>query len=131
MHRRTVLGTLAAGVGTVVAGCSRSSVDGAVISNETPLTFSHEYAIRATSSGTRIVVDVTIENDGSNAITPEGSVPRVTCTFLDNSGERLHRSGRELVEPLGVGERTSLSFSLAVDVDDATRYELRSEWTGE
>jgi hypothetical protein len=131
MDRRTLLRALAVGVGTVLAGCSRSSVQGAVVSNETPLTFTHEYAIGATSSGTRIVVDVTIENDGRDAITADGRVPRITCTFLDNSDERIHRSGRELTEPLGTGETTSLSFSLAVDVDDATRYELRSEWTNE
>ncbi|WP_436903450.1 hypothetical protein [Halovenus halobia] len=131
MHRRTVLGSFAAGVGILIAGCSRSSVDGTVVSNETPLTFTHEYATQATPSGTRIVVEVTIENDGSQPITPEGRVPRITCTFLDNSGERLYQSGLEPVEPIGVGETTTMEFPLAVNVDDVTRYELRSKWTDE
>lgn len=128
MHRRTLFGTLAAGFGTPLAGCFGSRVEGAVVSNETPLRFSHEYATQATYSGTRVVVDITIENDGSDPITPEGRVPRITCTFLNDSGEQLHQSGRELVEPVGVGETTTLEFALAVDVDDVTGYELRSEW---
>jgi hypothetical protein len=131
MHRRAVLGTLATGLGTMIAGCSRSSVDGTVVSNETPLSFSHEYATQATPSGTRIVVDVTAENDGNEQITPEGRVPRVTCTFLDSEGETLHEAGLELVDSIDVGEETTLEFTLAIDVDQLEEYELRSEWTEE
>lgn len=113
----------------LVAGCPGSGVEGAVVSNETTLTVSHEYVTQGTSSGTRIVVDVTLENDGRDPITPEGRVPKITCTFLNGSGERLHESGRELVEPIDVGETTTLEFGLSVDVDDVSRYELRCEWT--
>ena len=128
MHRRAVLGTLAAGFGTLVAGCSQSRVDGEVASNETPLTFSHEYATQGTLSGTRVVVQVPAENDGNEAITLEESVPRVVCTFLDGSGNPLHQSGLELTRELDVGETVDLEFTLAVDVDEVTRYRLRSEW---
>ncbi|WP_226008014.1 hypothetical protein [Natrinema salinisoli] len=131
MHRRAVLGTLAAGFGTLVAGCFGSRVDGEVISNETPLAFSHEYSTQATYSGTRVVVDVTAENQGIEPITPEGRVPRVVCTFLDNGGETLHRSGLELKRSIGVEETITLEFTLAVDVDDVSRYALRSEWVEE
>lgn len=131
MHRRTVLGTLAAGFGTLIAGCSRSRVDGVVVSNETSLVFSHEYSTQATYSGTRIVVDVAAENEGSEPITPDGQVPRVVCTFLDNGGETLHRSGLELKKFIGVEETTTLEFTLAINVDDVSSYELRSEWVEE
>ncbi|WP_254761729.1 hypothetical protein [Natrinema marinum] len=128
MHRRAVLGTLAAGCGTLFAGCSGSRVDGEVVANETPLAFSHEYATQATYSGTRVVVEVTAENDGHEPITPKESVPNVVCTFLDATGETLHQSGLKLTQFIGVGETITLEFTLAVDVDDVTRYELRSEW---
>ncbi len=131
MHRRAVLGTLAAGCGTLFAGCSGSKVDGEVVANETPLVFSHEYAMQATYSGTRVVVDVTAENDGLEPITPEAPVPGVVCTFLDDGGESLHQSGLELQKLIGVGETVALEFTLAVDVDDVTRYELRCEWVEE
>ncbi len=128
MHRRTVLGSVAVGLGLLSAGCIGSSVDGSVVSNETPTTLSHEHSTIATSTGTRTVVEVTVENDGNERITPEGRVPWITCTFTDGSGNRLHQSGLELVNPLDVGETTTLEFTLAVDVDDVARYELRSEW---
>jgi len=128
MHRRTVLGTLAAGCGMSLAGCSRSRVDGEVASNETPLVFSHKYATQATPTGTRVVVEVTVENDGSEPITPDGRVPQITCTFLDGAGERLHESGLQLIEPVAVGASKSLEFTLAIDTEDVARYELRSEW---
>lgn len=131
VRRRAVLGTLLAGAGAALAGCSRSSVDGSVVENETPLSLSHEYAIQATGSGTRIAVDVTLTNDGSEPITPEGRVPRLTCTYLDDSGEELYQSGRELVEPLDIEETTTLQFTLGVDVEDVAAYELRSKWTDE
>ena len=127
-NRRAILGTLAVGIGSMMAGCSRSSIDGAVVENETPLTLSHEYGIQATSSGTRVVVDVTVTNDGSEQITPEGRSPRFTCTFLDDAGERLFESSRELLEILGTEETTTVQFSLAVGVDDVAAYQLRSEW---
>ena len=130
-NRRAVLGTILVGVGSLLAGCSQSSVKGAVVENETSLALSHEYGIQATPSGTRVVVDVTVTNNGSEQITPEGRVPRLTCSFLDGSGVQLHQSGLELVEPLDVGEETMLQFTLAVDVDSVARYELRSEWVEE
>ncbi|WP_137290708.1 hypothetical protein [Natronorubrum halophilum] len=102
-----------------------------VVSNETPLVFSHEYSTQATYSGTRVVVDVTAENKGLEPITPGASVPQVVCTFLDNGGETLHQSGLKLQKPIGVEETITLEFTLAVDVDDVTRYELRSEWVEE
>jgi len=67
-NRRAVLGTLLVGAGSVMAGCSRSSIEGTVVENETSLALSHEYGIQATSSGTRVVVDLTITNDGSEQI---------------------------------------------------------------
>lgn len=126
MHRRRFLGTLGAGV--LLAGCLGSRVDGEVASNETPLVFSHEYVTQGTPSGTRVLVEVTAQNDGVDPITPDGRVPNVSCTFLDGTGETLHEAGRQLAEPVGVGESTSLEFPLAIDTDDVTRYELRSEW---
>ena len=130
-NRRAILGTLVVGVGSVMAGCSRSSIDGAVVENETPLTLSHEYGIQATSSGTRVVVDVTVTNDGSEQITPEGRSPRFICTFLDDSGERLFQSSRKLVEVLDIEETTTVQFTLAVGVDDVAEYELQSRWIDE
>lgn len=127
MDRRTVLGAFAA-CGASLAGCSRSRVDGVVASNGTPLVFVHEYATQATPSGTRVLVEVTAENDGREPITPDGRVPRITCTFLDDAGETLHEAGRQLIEPVGVGESVSLEFTLAIDTDDVSRYELHSNW---
>ncbi|WP_336326513.1 hypothetical protein [Halovenus sp. HT40] len=131
MYRRTVLGTLAVSFGVVLGGCARSSVDGTVASNETPLVFSHESATQATSAGVRIVIEVTIEHDGTEPITLEERVPRITCAFLNDSGETLYQSGRKLVDPIEVGDTTTMEFSLAVNVDDVTRYELRSKWADE
>jgi hypothetical protein len=128
MHRRTLLGTLAAGCGVSLAGCSRSRVEGVVAANETPLSFAHEYATQATPTGTRVLVEVTAENEGSEPITPDGRVPRITCTFLDGADESLHETGLQLIEPVGVGESTDLEFTLAIDTEDVARYELRSEW---
>lgn len=128
MHRRTVLGTLVVGLGISFAGCSRSSVDGGVVSNETPLAFSHEYATQSTPSGVRIVVEATVKNDGSEPITTEDRVPQVTCTFVDSAGETLHQSGLELVDPLDVGEETTLEFTLGIDTDEVEKYKIRSEW---
>lgn len=128
MQRRSLLGTLATGLGVALAGCSRSRVDGEVTANETPLVLTHEYTTQGTPSGTRVLVETTAENDGAEPITQAGQVPKITCTFLDDAGDQLHESGRELVQPLDVGESTDLEFSLAVDTDEVTRYELRSEW---
>jgi hypothetical protein len=128
MHRRAVLGTLTTVGGVLLAGCSGSSIDGEVVENETPLAFTHEHATQATPSGMRIVVDVTVENDGDEPITPESRVPRVVCAFLDANGETLHRSGLELVETVAAGGTTALEFTLAVDTDDVARYEIQSEW---
>ena len=131
MRRRTVLGTLAVSAGISLAGCFGSSVDGDVASNETPLVLSHESKTQSTSSGVRILVEVTIENDGTEPITPDGRVPRITCTFRDDSGENLYESGRKLTDPIEVGETTTVEFPMAVNVDDVTRYELRGEWADE
>ena len=128
LTRRAVLGTILVGTASALAGCSRSSVEGAVVENETPLTLSHEYGIQATPSGTRVVVDVTVTNDGSEPLTLETRVPRLTCTFVSESGEQLLQSGRKLVDQLDSEESTTVQFALAVNVDDATRYELRSTW---
>jgi hypothetical protein len=128
MHRRRFLGTLGAGAGVLLAGCSGSRVDGEVAVNETPLVFSHEYTTQATPSGTRVYVDVTAENSGDEQITPNGRVPNITCTFLDDAGATLHEAGKQLVQPVSVGESTSLEFPLTIDTEDVTRYELRSEW---
>ncbi len=131
MYRRAVLGTLAVGCGTLFAGCVESSIDGKVIANETPLTFSHEHSTIATSSGTRVVVDVTGRHGNSKPVTPDGSVPRVVCTFLNDSGDTLHESGLTLSNEIGVGETITLEFTLAVNVDDLDRYTLRCEWVEE
>jgi hypothetical protein len=128
MYRRAVLGTFIAGWTTLFAGCTASRVDGEVVSNETPLALSHEYSTQATFSGTRVVVDVTAENDGSEPITPEVPFPRVVCAFFDDAGETLYRSGIKLTQPVDIGETVTLEFPLAVEVDEVTRYELRSEW---
>ena len=88
--------------------------------NETPLVFSHEYATQGTASGTRVLVEVTAENDGDEPITTEEQVPNVTCTFLDDDGETLHETGRKVVQPVGVGESTALEFPLAIDTEDVT-----------
>ena len=127
-NRRAVLGTLLVGVGSVMAGCSRSRIDGAVVENETPLALSHEYGIQATSSGTRVVVDLTVTNNGGEQITPEGRSPRFICAFLADSGEQLFKSSRKLIAGLGTEETTTVQFSLAVGVDDVAAYQLRSEW---
>lgn len=128
MQRRTLLGTLGAGFGVALAGCSRSRVDGEVVSNETPLVLTHEYSTQGTPSGTRVLVEATVENDGDDPITQDGRIPKITCTFLDDAGEDLHESGRELVQPLSVGESTVLEFPLTINTDDVTRYEFRIEW---
>jgi hypothetical protein len=129
MNRRAVLGTLAASCGLLFAGCSGTSVDGEVISNETPLLLSHEHSTQATYSGTRVVVDVAATNEGEEELTPESPVPRIVCTFLDSNDKTLHQSGLELPRAVAVGETITLEFTLAIDVDEATRYTLRSEWT--
>lgn len=128
MRRRRFFGTLGAGAGVLLAGCSGSRVDGEVASNETPLSLSHEYATQGTPSGTRVLVEVTAENDGDEPITLDGQVPNITCAFLDDAGETLHEAGRQLVQPVGVGKSISMEFSLAINTEDVTRYELRSEW---
>jgi|GEM_PF-484270 hypothetical protein len=126
--RRTVI--LALGTGSIasLAGCSGSRVDGVVATNETPLVFSHEYATRATYSGTRVLVEATVENTGSDPLTLEERVPMITCTFLNDADETLHESGIKLVQPLTVDESTTLEFPLTIDTEDVTRYELRCEW---
>ena len=129
MNRRAVLRTLVAGGGVLLAGCSGSRVGGQVVSNETPLVLSSEYSTQATFSGTRVVVDVTAENDGDERLTPADPAPRIVCTFLDGSGETLYQSGLELPRPVDVGETITLEFSLAVDVDDVKRYTIRGEWS--
>lgn len=128
MHRRTLLGTLAAGGGLLFAGCTASTVDGEVVSNETPLTFSHESTISSTYSGSRVVVDVTARNEGDEPITPEGRVPEVACAFLDGDGATLYEPGRELTEAVGVEETVSLEFAMGVDVDKVARYAIRCRW---
>lgn len=128
IYRRSVLATLGTGLLASLAGCSRSRVDGEVVTNETPLGISHEYATQATPSGTRVLVEVTIENTGSERITREERVPRITCRFLDEGGETLHEMGLILVKPLDVEESRTLEFTLAIDTEDVTRYELRSRW---
>ncbi|WP_340101493.1 hypothetical protein [Salinibaculum salinum] len=131
MNRRTVLRTLAGGGVLSLAGCSGSRVDGEVGSNDTPLTFSHDYETQGTLSGTRIVVDVTATNEGSEPITPDAPVPEVVCLFSDSAGETLYQSGREVMNQVGVGESIDMEFKLAVDVDDVARYTLESEWVTE
>lgn len=128
MYRRTVLGSVAVGLGIFVTGCLGSSVDGSVVTNETPLTLSHEFSTIATPTGTRNVVEVTVENDADGPITPDARVPRITCTFTDDSGGALYESGLELRDSLDVGESKTLEFNLTIDVDKVARYELRSEW---
>jgi len=130
-NRRAVLGTLLVGAGSVMAGCSRSSIEGTVVENETSLALSHEYGIQATSSGTRVVVDLTITNDGSEQITPEGRSPRFICTFLADSGEQLFKSSRKLIAGLDTEETTTVQFTLAVSVDDMAEYELQCRWADE
>ena len=115
----------------MMAGCSQSSIEGAVVENETPLALSHEYGIHATSSGTRIVVDVTVMNDGGEQITPESRLPRVICTFVTDSGEQLFQSGRRLLEALDTEETATVQFTLAVSVDDVAEYELQCRWADE
>ncbi|MGB9951342.1 hypothetical protein ACOZ4F_02940 [Haloarcula marismortui] len=131
MHRRAVLGSLAAGVGTLFAGCTGSSVNGTVSTNETPLVLSHDYAVQATYSGTQIAVEVTAENDGDESITTDPPVPRIVCTFRSDTGEQVYQAGRTLVDAVDVGESTTLEFALGVDVDAVARYELRCKWVEE
>jgi hypothetical protein len=100
-----------------------------VVSNETPLVLSYEYSTQATFSGTRVVVDVTAENDGTEPLTPAEPTPRIVCTFLDDGGETLYQSGLDLPRPVDVGATITLQFSLAVDVDDVERYTIRGEWS--
>lgn len=123
-----MLGTLATCSVLSLAGCSGSRVDGEVVSNDTPLTLSHEYATQGTFSGTRVVVDVTATNEGSEPITPDAPVPEVVCLFLDGAGETLYRSGLQLSREVEIGESIDLEFALAVDVDDVARYTLQSKW---
>ncbi|WP_262177196.1 hypothetical protein [Haloarcula laminariae] len=129
MHRRTLLGTLAAGCGSALAGCGGSAVTGEVVANETPLSLTHEYAVQGTPSGTRLVVDVTAENDGTDRITTEGRVPELACTFLDDDGEQLYRSGLKPRDPIGVGATSAFEFALSTSVSEAERYELTATWT--
>lgn len=131
MDRRAALGTLATGCILLLAGCSGSRVDGDVVSNDTPLTFSHDYATQGTFSGTRVVVNVTATNEGSEPITPNTPVPEVSCLFLDSSGETLYRSALEVPRQVNVGESIDLEFALAVDVDDVARYTLQGGWVTE
>jgi len=131
MDRRAVLGTLATGWVLSLAGCSGSRVDGAVVSNDTPLALSHDYATQGTLSGTRVVVDVTATNEGEERITPNTPVPEVVCLFLDSAGERLYRSALTLPRRVGAGDSVELTFTLAVDVDDLARYTLSSRWITE
>lgn len=131
MYRRAVVGSLGTGLVALRAGCSRSRVDGVVATNETPLVFSHEYATQATYSGTRVLVEVTVENAGSAPITLENRVPRISCTFFDDAERTLHESSIKLVQPLGIDESTTLEFTLAIDTEDVARYELRSRWASE
>lgn len=128
MYRRTVIGTLCTGPVGLLAGCSRSRVEGTVATNETPLVFTHDYATQATPSGTRVLVEVTAENAGSDPIALENRAPRITCTFLDDADAVLHESGVELVQPLEVDESTTLEFTLAIDTEDVAQYELRGRW---
>ncbi len=115
----------------LLGGCFESSVDGEIVSNETSLVLSHEHATQSTPSGVRILVEVTLENDGTEPITADGRVPRIVCTFRNDSGESLYESGRRLTDSVEVGETTTVEFPMAVNVDDVTRYELRSEWVDE
>ncbi|WP_324664582.1 hypothetical protein [Haloarcula sediminis] len=131
MHRRTLLGTLAAGCGSALAGCSGSTVTGEVVANETPLSLTHEYAIQGTPSGTRLVVDVTAENDGTDRITPEGQVPELACTFLDDAGEQIYRTGLQPRDPIRVGATSAFEFALSTRVSETTRYELTATWSQE
>lgn len=126
-----MLGTLATGCVLSLAGCSGTRIDERVASNDTPLTLSHDYATQGTFSGTRIVVDVTATNEGGEPITPETPVPEVICIFVDDAGETLYRSGLEVPRTMDIGESIDLEFTLAVDVDDADRYTLQSEWVTE
>jgi len=116
------------GCGSLLAGCSGSTVDGEVVANETPLVISHEYTIRGTPSGTVLIVDVTAENGGQNRITPDGRVPQVTCTFLNADGETLHQSGIQPLEPIAVGTATELQFKMGTHLNEVTRYELTAAW---
>jgi hypothetical protein len=128
MNRRRALGTLATGGLTLLAGCSGQNIEGEVLASEVPLALTHDHSTQSTFSGTRVVVDVTAENDGEKRLTPEKPVPRIVCTFLDGSGGTLYESGLQLPETIDPGGTVALEFALAVDVDDLSRYTLRSEW---
>jgi len=128
MYRRDVLGMVAAGCGTLFAGCGGSNIDGEVVRNETPLALTHEYAVQGTPSGTRIVVDVTAANGSNSPITPDGTVTYLSCTFLNSADETLHRAGVQPVETIDAGATAQFQFTLGTSVDEATRYELTGEW---
>lgn len=128
MRRRAVLGTVATGVTSLLAGCSWSRIEGEVVSNETPLVLSHEYATQGTPSGTRIIVTVTADNNGQEPLTPDEPVPMIDCRFLNEAGEQLHRSGHELTAELPVGEAAEFEFGLGTNTREVTRYALRAEW---
>lgn len=131
MHRRSLLGTVAAGCGSLLAGCGGSTVAGEVVANETPLVLSHEHAVQGTPSGTRLVVDVTAENNSEDPITAAGRVPELSCTFLNDAGERLHRSGVQPLDTIGAGAAATFEFQLGTRVSEAARYELAAAWTEE
>ena len=131
MHRRELLGSATVGLGTLLAGCGGSTVSGDIVSNDTPLDIAFEHAIQGTPSGTRLLVDVTAENTGSEPITPDGEVPKLSCTFLDGAGETLHQSGVQPVESIAVGESVAFQFQLGTHVSEVKRYELVGEWVQE
>lgn len=129
--RRAVIGTITTGVSLSLAGCSQSRVEGRVSTNETPLALTHEYATRATYSGTRVVVEVVVENMGDTSISLERRVPRITCTFLNDTMDTLLTSSLELVNPLDVNESTSVEFPLTVDTTAVTQYVIKIKWVEE
>jgi len=128
MYRRELLGSAAVGLGTLLAGCGGSTVSGAVVRNDTPLDLAFEHAIQGTPSGTRLLVDVTAENTGSEPITPDGEVPKLSCAFLNGTGETLHQSGVQPVEPIAVGDAAAFEFQLGTRVEEVQRYELAGDW---
>jgi hypothetical protein len=131
MDRRTVLRTVAGAGVTLLAGCGGSTIDGAVVTNTTPLTVSHDYTLRSTPYGTEVVVDVTARHDGEDSIDPDEDFPATTCTFQNGAGETLHESARLLKDDLEPGDTVELAFELGTNVDQAKRYELSVEWQSE
>lgn len=128
MQRREALRTLAAAGTVSLAGCLGSTVTGTVATNETALTIEHEYTVRASGNGTKVLVETTATNETDELIDGPEPLLDATCRFLDGVGEQLHGSTRRIEPPLEPGWTRDMEFILGGTVDEAERYELLFRW---